>query len=91
MGEVLKRNINIPIWLLGILVTIIMAIFSWGLATASSSATIKSKVENTEKIIEELKLVDKQLQADKADKATIDNVYKALERIETKLDIHISK
>jgi len=85
----MKQGITLPYWSIGVLVTIIMAIFSWGLATASSSSAVKNQVQTNTQILRELKDTDKLLQETKADKATIDNVYKALERIESKLDLHI--
>ena len=51
MSEKLKEGVYIPMYVLGILVTVIMAIFSWGLATASASSVTKTNVENQKEMI----------------------------------------
>ena len=91
MTEKLKGGVLVPYYALGIIVSIIMAIFSWGLATASNGSEIRTTVKTNVDNIKELKIVDIRLQAEKADKNNIDDIKRALERIEGKLDIHIAK
>jgi hypothetical protein len=85
-------TLRIPTALVIVIVTIILSIFSWGVATSRSSAADHKQIEvNTSVINNELKPDIKDLQNNKADKVDLDRIYKTLERIENKLDSHMEK
>lgn len=91
MGERTKNTIEIPVWMIGVLVTVIMAIFSWGIATAANSSATSNQVKVNSETLKELKADDKYLRDTKADKDVINEIRDQLNRIEKKLDDHMIK
>jgi len=90
MGEKLKTGIYMPAWMLGLLVTIILALFSWGIATSANSAEIKTRVSATEQTIIKLEAKDAKLDDEKADVILIRDIRIQLNRMEDKIDRHMS-
>lgn len=89
MTDKMKTTIEIPMPILAIMVTILLTIFGWAIATASSSASTKKQVEVNTNVI-------KDIQYNKADKSSfdyikeqLDELKKSTNRIETKVDRHI--
>ena len=84
MRETLKQEIKIPIWFFTIMVGILVSIASFTYSFAGDFSKYKTTVEmHSEEIIS--------LKQNKVDKELVDKVFKTLERIENKLDNHISK
>lgn len=80
MGEAMKAEIKLPVWAMGLLVTLLLALLAYNATFASTVA----KVEQNTKSIE-------LLQKDKADKETVEKIYNKLDKIETLLIDHMSK
>ena len=84
MRETLKQEIKIPIWLFTLIVGTLISIASFTYSFAGDFSKYKTTVEmHSEEIIS--------LKQNKVDKELVDKVFKTLERIENKLDNHISK
>jgi hypothetical protein len=80
MTERLKEGIILPVWVVGVMVTLLLALLAYN-ATFASTVTV---VQQHTKSIEVL-------QKDKADKESVDKIYNKLDKIETLLINHMSK
>jgi hypothetical protein len=79
MGEALKQEVKLPIWIIGLLLSLLITMFTY----TSIWGQTKKQVENNTKAIEAL-------QTDKADKNLLVLILDGQKRIEDKLDKHIS-
>ena len=87
----LKNSISIPVWALSLIITIVIAIFGWSMERSYKISRVETEVVTVSKTVDELKLEDIRLQAEKADKATMEEIREYLIRIENKFDTHIAK
>jgi len=84
MVDRLNRNVQVPIWAIGIIMTILIALFSFTYSFSKEFSKVATQIE--------LNTVDiRYLQQTKTDKETIFTIVNTLERIETKLDNHIAR
>jgi hypothetical protein len=90
MVEKLKKSIELPNWSLAIIVTLLIASFTFTYNFSSKFSSLSTKVDQHELVIKEQAIDIKALEQTKADKELINNIYITLERIENKLDNHIS-
>lgn len=88
MTEMQSRySIHVPIWAIGLVVTIMLALFTWSISIASSSASNEKQIEVNTVLLkdkvsrEELNLVLRQLE----------NIEESQLRIEEKLDLHMNR
>lgn len=84
MVDTLKQEIKVPIWLFTLIVGTLISIASFTYSFAADFSKCKTTVEIHTTEINALKTT-------KVDKELTDKVFKALERIENKLDNHIAK
>lgn len=80
MTEKLKEGIVLPIWLVGVLVTLLLALLAYNASFASTSTLVNEHTKSIEN-----------LQNTKADKESVDRIYKKLDTIESLLIDHMSK
>ena len=80
MGESLKTEVKLPVWVFGLLLTILLGLFAFN----ATFATTKKETEiNTSDITV--------LKATKADKSDVDRIYKKLDSIEQLLIDHMKE
>lgn len=75
MVEKLRQDIVLPGWLAGIIVTILIAAFTYSVSTSGRITRIEEKALKSEQLIEK-----------KANQSDLDRVYSTLDRIEAKID-----
>jgi hypothetical protein len=80
MGDALKQEVKLPIWMIGLILSLLIAIFSYSVVFGGTS---KATELNTKQI--------EILQATKADKEDMDKVYNKLEKIEGLLIDHMKE
>lgn len=86
MSERLKSTINIPVWAISIIITLLLAAFGFTYSFARSSGQANEQIQDCRN---EISKVQAEIRT-KADDTDMDRVYNILERIENKLDQHIS-
>jgi cell division protein FtsX len=83
-ANMLNNNVQVPIWAIGAIMTILIALFSFTYSFSKEFSKVATQIE--------LNTVDiRYLQQTKTDKETILTIVNTLERIETKLDNHIAQ
>jgi cell division protein FtsX len=83
-ADTLNKNVQVPIWAIGTIMTILIALFSFTYSFSKEFSKVATQIE--------LNTVDiRYLQQTKTDKETIFTIVNTLERIETKLDNHIAQ
>ena len=80
MGEAMKNEVKIPVWMFSIILALLLAILGFN---ASFAGTVKQVQVNTKAI--------EQLQDKKADQSVLLLILEGQKRIEGKLDQHISQ
>ena len=85
-------SIRIPLPILIVLTTLILAIFSWAVVEAARTGGDHNQIiVNTGIINNEVKPDIQKLKDTKADKIDLQRIYDQLDRIEIKLDDHMQK
>ena len=85
-------SIRIPTPLVIVIVTVMLALFSWTATEATNHASDHTQIQvNTKVLNDEVKPDIQKLKDTKADKVDLERIYDALIRIEGKLDSHIEK
>jgi hypothetical protein len=88
----IKNELRIPYPLAMVIVTILLAIISYGVTSAVRNSGYFKQVEiNTGIINNEIKPDIQRIKETKADKVDLQRIYHQLDRIETKLDEHVAK
>lgn len=82
------QELRVPAWFLGIVVTILLAIFTYTISTVSANASTRKQVEINTIILEQLKLEDKSLESNKADIQDIKDMKADLKEIKDLLYTH---
>jgi hypothetical protein len=83
MTEALNKKIQLPVWLITMTVTIILALFAFNTQYATNSKQIQI---NTDEISEIKTREIQDLRNNKADKDVMNLILQRLDRIENKLD-----
>jgi hypothetical protein len=85
-----KEKIQIPVWLLTLILSGLIGLFSYSITFAISYANIKKDTVTNSQSISDIKTREiVNLQNNKADKAEVSNIEITLVRIENKLDNYI--
>ena len=85
-----KEKIQIPIWLLTLILSGLVGLFSYSITFAISYANVKKDTVTNAQSISDIKTREiVNLQDNKADKAEVNNIEITLVRIENKLDNYI--
>jgi hypothetical protein len=84
--NILKSDVKIPVWMFGIILTLMLALLGF---TAVNATSRQQVVQNTIEISNIKNNEIKQLQSDKADKVEVVTIQTTLVRIENKLDNYI--
>jgi hypothetical protein len=88
--EIHKQKIGIPIWLITLILSGLVGLFSYSITAAFSFGSMKTKVEVNTQSISDIKTREiTNLQDNKADKAQVNSIELTLVRIENKLDNYI--
>ena len=85
-----KEKIQIPIWLLTLILSGLVGLFSYSITFAISYSSIKQNTNLNTQNISDIKTREIfNLQENKADKAQVNGIEVTLIRIENKLDAHL--
>jgi hypothetical protein len=92
MTEKIKEKVQLPVWLLTLILSAIVGLFVYSITFAGNYSALQSNVNINSKALIELKNGEiKQLEQNKAEKSDVDRIYKKLDNIEQLLIEHISK
>jgi hypothetical protein len=87
-----KGYFKVPYIVFGVIITIILAVSGWGIATATINASDHNQIQvNTKIINDEIKPAIVDLTKNKVDKADMDRVYVELKDIKLLLMQHMDK
>lgn len=76
MTEILQKDIKVPVWMFGIILTVLLAILAFNASFAGTKQQVKTNTIEIEK---------------KANQVDIDRLYKKLDDIENLLIQHMEK
>jgi hypothetical protein len=89
-GDAMRGKVQMPIWLLTAIISSLIALFTYSITVASSYSETRTQVRVNTEVIKELKSNDSELSNGKIGREEFNDIKTQLNRIEGKLDTHIS-
>lgn len=91
MVEKLKDKIQLPIWMLTMILSFLVGLFTYSITFASGYSKLQNDVRVNKELLQDNNDKLKNLDNTKAEKVDVDRIYNKLDKIEGLLIDHMSK